>query len=129
MRWLMGSVLLLMVSRKDGLAHSWGMCVWSMTGVYVKILRLSRLVFVPSQLSLVGLRKLRFIDGNAIKNLNILVIQPSDKIEIIQQGMPIKDLLVLGKSYAYRTGSRKRITSLDFSKKVITKLKSTLCLA
>ena len=76
-------------------------------------------------------KELRFIDGNAIKNLNLtfLLFNTSDKIEIIQQGMPIKDLLVLGKSYAYRTGSRKRITSLDFSKKVITKLKSTLCLA
>ena len=48
---------------------------------------------------------------------HILVVRPSDIVEFHQQGKPIKDLLILGRSRAYRTGNRKRVTSLDFSKK------------
>ena len=47
---------------------------------------------------------------------HILVINTSDTVEFYQHGMPIKDLLILGSSRAYRTGNRKRVTSLDFSK-------------
>ena len=47
---------------------------------------------------------------------HILVIEPSDIVEFHQQGKPIKDLIILGRSHAYRTGNRKRVTSLDFSR-------------
>lgn len=115
MRWLMGSVLLLMVSQ------GWA---GSLLG-HVRLVDDKGLRQNPEIIA-IGFRSLtakfsrskefkihRWECGNKFEP-NILVIQPSDKVEIVQQGMPIKDLLVLGKSYAYRTGSRKRITSLDF---------------
>ena len=46
----------------------------------------------------------------------ILVVKPSDTVEFHQKSKPIKDLLILGHSQAYRTGNRKRISSRDFSK-------------
>ncbi len=47
----------------------------------------------------------------------ILVVKPFDTVEFHQKGKPIKDLLILGRSQAYRTGDRQRVTSRDFSKK------------